>query len=117
MLYENETLFPKKKLGKLIESNKDFLHFLNENRNTLMLPLKKWNELLVKKLIIDEEKAQDPFTKAVFVEVLGYTKKEDAFPWTCEREYKVFEGKSADVAFGFFEKGENENKSVLAVGE
>ncbi len=113
----NETIFGKKYLNKLVASTPGFTKFLNENRSSLTQPIKTWLDLLVQGTIKDEESFQDPFTNTIFKEVLGYTRQGDSTPWTCTREYKVFEGKSADIALGFFEKGEKENQTTFVVGE
>lgn len=113
----NETIFGSKFLRKTIDSTPGFTRFLNENRTTLTQPIKKWLGQLEQDIVKDEESFQDPFTNTIFKEVLGYTRQGDSTPWTCTREYKVFEGKSADIALGFFEKGKDENQTTFVVGE
>ena len=113
----NETIFGKKYLAKLIDSTPSFSKFLNENRAALTRPIKKWLGQLEQGTIKDEESFQDPFTDAIFREVLGYTRSGDCTPWTCTREYKILDGKSVDLALGFYVKGEKEDSTTFVVAE
>lgn len=117
MIGQHELIFGKKFLKKVVESTPGFTKFLNDNRASLTQPIKHWLSQLEQGIVKDEESFQDPFTDAIFKNVLGYTRQGDSTPWTCTREYKVLEEKSVDIALGFYEKGKDENQTTFVVGE